>query len=37
MGQGVFLCILWKLTDEMIKDYIEKHRSRKDDDNFVVE
>lgn len=36
-ARGYFCASSGNVTDEMIKDYIEKHKSKKDDDDFVVE
>ena len=36
-ARGYFCASSGNVTDEMIKDYIEKHKNKKDDDDFVVE
>ena len=36
-ARGYFCASSGNVTDEMIKEYIEKHKSKKDDDDFVVE
>jgi putative transposase len=36
-ARGYFCASSGNVNDEMIKAYIEKHKSKRDDDDFVVE
>ena len=36
-ARGYFCASSGNVTDEMIKEYIEKHKSKKEDDDFIVE
>ena len=36
-ARGFFCASSGSVTDEMIKEYIDKHKSKRDEDDFVVE
>ena len=36
-GRGYFVATSGTVTDEMIRDYLDNHKTRDKDENFVVE
>ena len=36
-ARGYFCTSVGDVTDEMIKEYLDKHKSKEDKDDFVVE
>jgi putative transposase len=36
-ARGFFCASVGSVTDEMIRDYIARHKDKKEDDDFVVE